>query len=234
MERRHLRVVERRLRFWLIPASMSEMSKCPTDAWKSPASWIRLHKTGSCCSHRDESLLKGQNCLQHGDPKTVKTEVKQFNMGGRSVYACSKRQRLDSKRAPLSDNKALPTRQRRSGTKHLGRSVSAVEAENKKRKTGEGPVAGSVGDGSKGDWVGGVASVYCPISHPILTVWESKTIFYKVFRGISVQKVVFGLPGYIFDGTSPRAKGLYTKDHRMCSSVDHVPHGEAWQFNTSR
>lgn len=89
-------------------------------------------KTGSIWGHKKGAFCYGKKTSACGG------KVKQFNMGGRSVYACSKRQRLDSKRAPLSDNKALPTRQRRSGTKHLGRSVSAVEAENKKRKTGEG------------------------------------------------------------------------------------------------
>ncbi|CAJ1357375.1 unnamed protein product [Effrenium voratum] len=58
-------------------------------------------------------------------------KVKQFNLGGRAVYACSKRQQLDSK-------KAAATKLRRPGTSHLDSFVAAVKAEAKKRRTGEG------------------------------------------------------------------------------------------------
>merc|ERR1712232_474035 len=55
-------------------------------------------------------------------------------MGGRNVFACSKKQKLDSKRKPVASENALA----RSGTKHMGRMVSAAVAEEKKRRTGEG------------------------------------------------------------------------------------------------
>lgn len=58
-------------------------------------------------------------------------KVKRWNLGGRAVFACSKKQQLQAGRA------AVPSLVR-TGTRHLGEMVSAVKAERKKRETGEG------------------------------------------------------------------------------------------------
>ena len=52
------------------------------------------------------------------------SQVKQFSMGGRSVYACSKRQCLDVRRPKQA---AGATKLRRSGTEHLEEMVPAVK-----------------------------------------------------------------------------------------------------------
>lgn len=83
-------------------------------------------KTGSIWGTKNGAFCYGKKTSAAGG------KVKQFAMGGRSCYACSKRQRLDAKR-PVRQAKV-----RRSGTAHLEEMVPAVKAENKKRKTGEG------------------------------------------------------------------------------------------------
>eukprot|EP00933_Yihiella_yeosuensis_P078742 TRINITY_DN9056_c0_g2_i3.p1 TRINITY_DN9056_c0_g2~~TRINITY_DN9056_c0_g2_i3.p1 ORF type:complete len:364 (+),score=77.80 TRINITY_DN9056_c0_g2_i3:89-1180(+) len=75
-------------------------------------------KNGSFCYGRDKSVCGGK--------------VTSWEMGGRTVYACAKKQRLEANRKPAIVAAV------RAGTAHLGKMVSAVKAENKKRRTGEG------------------------------------------------------------------------------------------------
>lgn len=83
-------------------------------------------KTGSIWGHKSKPLCYGQTKSACGG------KVKEWTMGGRTVYACAKKQQLDSKRptvAPISVQ---------SGVAHIQKMVPAVVAEQKKRKTGEG------------------------------------------------------------------------------------------------
>jgi len=84
-------------------------------------------KTGSIWGTKKASFCYGKKTSAAGG------KVKHFTMAGRSVYACSKRQRLDAQRPTVRGSKV-----RRSGTSHLEEMVPAVKAESKKRKTGEG------------------------------------------------------------------------------------------------
>eukprot|EP00931_Biecheleriopsis_adriatica_P123238 TRINITY_DN98281_c0_g1_i1.p1 TRINITY_DN98281_c0_g1~~TRINITY_DN98281_c0_g1_i1.p1 ORF type:complete len:339 (-),score=68.41 TRINITY_DN98281_c0_g1_i1:20-1036(-) len=83
-------------------------------------------KTGSIWGKKPQSFCYGRSKSACGG------KVKHWTMGGRTVYACSKRQRLDRSRP------AVPSAVARAGTAHLGSIVSAVKAETKKRKSGEG------------------------------------------------------------------------------------------------
>eukprot|EP00441_Pelagodinium_beii_P032475 CAMPEP_0197641894 /NCGR_PEP_ID=MMETSP1338-20131121/15709_1 /TAXON_ID=43686 ORGANISM="Pelagodinium beii, Strain RCC1491" /NCGR_SAMPLE_ID=MMETSP1338 /ASSEMBLY_ACC=CAM_ASM_000754 /LENGTH=329 /DNA_ID=CAMNT_0043214937 /DNA_START=75 /DNA_END=1061 /DNA_ORIENTATION=- len=76
------------------------------------------YKSGAACYGRTKSACGGK--------------VKSWSVAGRTVYACDQRQKLSAARASTS------AKLRRSGTSHLGEMTSAVKAENKKRKTGEG------------------------------------------------------------------------------------------------
>lgn len=75
-------------------------------------------KSGAFCYNRTKSACGGK--------------VKSWTMGGRTVYACLKRQCLDSRRPAVNAIKV------QAGTAHLGTIVSAVSAESKKRRLGEG------------------------------------------------------------------------------------------------
>lgn len=87
--------------------------------YKSGSIWGA--KASSFCYDKKQSACGGK--------------VKHWKMGGRSIYACQKRQRLEARKAP-KESKAPSLR--RSGTLHVDGVVSAVKAENKKRRTGEG------------------------------------------------------------------------------------------------
>lgn len=78
------------------------------------------HKKGASCYGRKVSAAGGK--------------VVEWKMGGRNVFACSKRQQLtQSRRAAV----AKPLRVR-TGTAHLKRMTSAAAAETRKRRSGEG------------------------------------------------------------------------------------------------
>jgi len=76
------------------------------------------YKSGAACYGRTKSACGGK--------------VKSWSIGSRTVYACERRQRL------LANRSTATAKVRRSGTAHLGEMTSAVKAESKKRKTGEG------------------------------------------------------------------------------------------------
>jgi len=80
-------------------------------------------KSGAFCYGRAKSASGGK--------------VRNWSIGGRRVYACQKRQILDKKRKAPATPASSPSL-RRTGTAHMDNVVSAVQAENKKRKTGEG------------------------------------------------------------------------------------------------
>jgi formamidopyrimidine-DNA glycosylase len=88
------------------------------DGFKTGSIWGR--RCGPRCYDRGKSACGGK--------------VMQWVMGGRNVYACSKKQRFDKSRKPLARTPKLSL----VGTKHIGRVVSAVVAEGKKRRSGEG------------------------------------------------------------------------------------------------
>ena len=73
-------------------------------------------KTGSIWGTKKGSFCYGKKTSAAGG------KVKHFTMGGRSVYACGKRQRLDARRP------ARQSKLRRSGTSHLEEMVPAVKA----------------------------------------------------------------------------------------------------------
>ena len=75
-------------------------------------------KTGSIWGTKKASFCYGKKTSAAGG------KVKHFTMAGRSVYACSKRQRLDAQRPTVRGSKV-----RRSGTSHLEEMVPAVKAE---------------------------------------------------------------------------------------------------------
>jgi len=84
-------------------------------------------KTGSIWGHKSKSFCYGRTRSACGG------KVREWTMGGRNVYACSKRQRLEKVRKPMTA--AGPTAL---GTGHLGEMTPAVVAESRKRKSGEG------------------------------------------------------------------------------------------------
>jgi len=88
------------------------------DGFKTGSIWGK--KSGPQCYDRSNSACGGT--------------VKEWTMGGRNVFACSKRQQLDARRQPTAQTEAIA----RSGTKHMGRMVPAAAAEDKKRRSGEG------------------------------------------------------------------------------------------------
>lgn len=88
------------------------------DGFKTGSIWGK--KSGPWCYGRMTSACGGK--------------VREWSMGGRNVFACSKKQVLDESRKPVGSAPALV----RSGTQHIKRITSAVVAENKKRRTGEG------------------------------------------------------------------------------------------------
>lgn len=88
------------------------------DAFKTGSIWG--HKGGPHCYGRTKSACGGK--------------VREWIMGGRNVFACSKKQTLDKKRKPVAAEGTLA----RSGTKHMGDIVPAHVAEEKKRRSGEG------------------------------------------------------------------------------------------------
>ncbi|CAE7638039.1 nei1 [Symbiodinium pilosum] len=85
-------------------------------------------KSGSIWGSKPSSFCYGKTKSACGG------KVKKFSMGGRSVYACQKRQQIT--KAPKATAKAPALR--RAGTSHMDNIVSAVQSENKKRRTGEG------------------------------------------------------------------------------------------------
>ncbi|CAE7040009.1 nei1 [Symbiodinium natans] len=87
--------------------------------YKSGSIWGA--KAGAFCYGKTKSSCGGK--------------VKHWSMGGRTVYACQKRQHLETRPAPKAPKSPAL---RRSGTLHVDGVVSAVKAENKKRRTGEG------------------------------------------------------------------------------------------------
>mmetsp|Transcript_148438 Transcript_148438/g.476733 ORF Transcript_148438/g.476733 Transcript_148438/m.476733 type:complete len:171 (-) Transcript_148438:358-870(-) len=87
--------------------------------FKSGSIWGK--KKGPLCYSRKTSACGGK--------------VREWTMGGRNVYACAKRQRLDKQRKAVVVQ--APKAAVRTGTAHLGRVVSAAVAERRKRKSGE-------------------------------------------------------------------------------------------------
>merc|ERR1719253_1419733 len=85
-------------------------------------------KTGSIWGKRS-----GPQCYDRAR-STCGGKVREWTMGGRNVFACAKKQRLDAKRKPVAAEQLVV----RSGTKHIGRMVSAATAEQRKRRSGEG------------------------------------------------------------------------------------------------
>jgi len=84
-------------------------------------------KTGSIWGTKSSAFCYG--CTKSACGGTVRS----WSMGGRTVYACTKRQHFDAGRPAVATlGKVM------SGTAHLGKMVPAVKAEQKKRKTGEG------------------------------------------------------------------------------------------------
>jgi len=85
-------------------------------------------KTGSIWGTKSKPFCYG--CTKSACGGTVKS----WSIGGRTVYACTKRQQLDAGRPAVGGSVGKV----KSGTAHLGKMVPAVKAEQKKRKTGEG------------------------------------------------------------------------------------------------
>mmetsp|Transcript_35006 Transcript_35006/g.88202 ORF Transcript_35006/g.88202 Transcript_35006/m.88202 type:complete len:347 (+) Transcript_35006:63-1103(+) len=85
--------------------------------FKSGSIWGK--KKGPLCYSRTKSACGGK--------------VKEWVLGGRNVFACAKRQRLDKGRKPVDVGRG----RLRPGTAHLGKVVTAAVAEGRKRKLGE-------------------------------------------------------------------------------------------------
>lgn len=83
-------------------------------------------KTGSIWGNKSKPLCYGQTKSACGG------KVKEWEVGGRTVYACTKKQLLDSKRPAVAPILV------QTGTKHIAKMTPAVVAEERKRKTGEG------------------------------------------------------------------------------------------------
>jgi len=77
-------------------------------------------KAGPSCYGRKRSAFGGK--------------VKEWSMGGRNVYACGKRQKLQRSRPCI----VMAIDSEQSGTRRLGKMVPAAMAEDRKRKSGEG------------------------------------------------------------------------------------------------
>lgn len=84
-------------------------------------------RTGSIWGKKKGPECYGLQCSACGG------KVKEWIMGGRNVYACAVRQKLEASRKPLT----LQLCSVRPGTKHLGRMVPAAVAEARKRSFGE-------------------------------------------------------------------------------------------------
>eukprot|EP00927_Polykrikos_kofoidii_P062971 TRINITY_DN57784_c0_g1_i1.p1 TRINITY_DN57784_c0_g1~~TRINITY_DN57784_c0_g1_i1.p1 ORF type:complete len:350 (-),score=58.06 TRINITY_DN57784_c0_g1_i1:144-1145(-) len=87
-------------------------------------------KTGSIWGKKKKSFCYGRDVSHCGG------KVTEWQIGGRNVFACGKRQKLDKARRPVGTanvSGSMP----KSGTKHLGNIVSASVAEGRKRKAGE-------------------------------------------------------------------------------------------------
>lgn len=83
-------------------------------------------KTGSIWGNKHKPFCYGQTKSACGG------KVKEWELAGRTVYACAKNQLLDSKRPPVAPISV------KTGTAHIKKMSPAVVAEEKKRKTGEG------------------------------------------------------------------------------------------------
>jgi len=85
------------------------------EGFKTGSIWGR--RAGPCCYGLPKSKCGGK--------------VKFWIMGGRNVYACAKKQRLDAKRKAAA---ALP----KAGTSHIKKVTRQAAVEERKRKSGEG------------------------------------------------------------------------------------------------
>lgn len=85
-------------------------------------------KTGSIWGNKKGAAVYGLERSSCGG------KVRQWEMGGRTVYSCETAQKLELNRLPA----AQPQKLVRTGTSHLGKMTAAVVAEQRKRRTGEG------------------------------------------------------------------------------------------------